>query len=101
MIATTRLSMASLSQSMSLPSNGSMAIATFGFFQGSLNSGDWAAVRNEQAKTDAINAKILIIIPIMPEECGCRVAHGGSGTGRVLTFTREMRVPPLGCCVRC
>src|SRR6266568_5284256 len=57
MIATTRLSVASFSQSMSLPSNGSMARAALGFFQGSENSGDWA---NTAFAADGNAAAIMI-----------------------------------------
>src|SRR6266568_9575365 len=58
MIATTRLSVASLSQSISFPSYGSIPSAIFGFFQGSLNSGDCAELvsaehRNTRTNIDA------------------------------------------------
>src|SRR5258707_3746350 len=55
MIATTRGSVASRSQSISFFSNGSMAMATFGFFHGSLNSGDWARVVREEKENSKQN----------------------------------------------
>src|SRR2546423_729469 len=66
MIAITRLSVASCSQSIVLPSNGSMANAMLGFFQGSLNSGDWAKTEDvDQTSTSPINISLVITMNII------------------------------------
>src|ERR1041384_8343125 len=64
MMATTRLSVASFSQSMSLPSNGSMTMAMLGFFQGSLNSGDWARDTLEQQTRMMVTIVTALIIGV-------------------------------------
>src|SRR6266404_468373 len=63
MMATTRGSVASRSQSISFFSNGSIAMAIFGFFHGSLNSGDWAKTVSE--KNERKKAKKVRVLRVM------------------------------------
>src|SRR6266852_4854987 len=67
MIATTRGSVASRSQSISFFSNGSIAMAIFGLFHGSLNSGDWAKAANEQSASMGEIRRSVLVIELLRE----------------------------------
>jgi hypothetical protein len=63
MIATTRLSVASCSQSIGLPSKGSIARAMFGFFHGSVNSGNWPTA-DEKTARETIAGRITFLAKV-------------------------------------
>src|SRR2546430_4900598 len=70
MIATTRLFVASASQSISFPSNGSIASAMFGLFHGSRNSGDWARVGSAEHRNTRINIgsfRFIFVVEIVAD----------------------------------